>query len=314
MRGGGACEPSAVSFNLGPTLLQKVAEMDLHWGPSHLPVLQDRGVGHERHEGGLAFFQPDAVAVARQRCEVVSVGLADRQDKQGSKGDEFHRAPSKRHLQLEGKTLWFWKPSRTKKDQDLPKEMGPPCPPSQVSHRGGRSAVTALFFRLVDLVRIEGSLPDEVETSWITGCNGPVEAGTSAGVTGACSLLVDIHDQRVLVTIGTNLKHRLGMARSGALVPELLSTTGVVDGLADLQGLKQGLLVHPGQHEGLSGLGIDGQCRDESVCVEFRAKLARCIHRALVGAGGEADFCSLPGWVLFAHRWMLVAKEAKRKG
>ncbi len=56
-------------------------------------------------------------------------------------------------------------------------------------------------------------------------------------------------------------------------MPNLLPATRIVDGLAYLKRLFQRLLVHPGQHQGLLGLGVDRNGGDKAFGIELGAKL-----------------------------------------
>jgi hypothetical protein len=101
--------------------------------------------------------------------------------------------------------------------------------------------------------------------------------------------LIDIHEEDVLIAVGTNLLHFLGVPRSGALVPDFLPTTGIVDSFADLERLSEGFLIHPGEHEGFLGVGIEGEGGDEPIRVEFRAEGSSFVEGRLIFPGGKAD-------------------------
>ena len=99
-----------------------------------------------------------------------------------------------------------------------------------------------------------------------------VEAGAAVGVAGTGSFLIDVENEGVLVAVGADFTDGLGVAGGGALVPEFLATAGVVNGLAEFEGAAEGFLVHPGEHEGFLGGGVDGDGGEEAVGVEFGAE------------------------------------------
>jgi DNA polymerase-3 subunit delta' len=129
----------------------------------------------------------------------------------------------------------------------------------------------------------------EVEGAGVPWNDFSVEAGTPAGVAGTRSLLIDIHEENVLIAVGANFLHFLDMPRSGALVPDFLSTAGIVDGFADPESLFEGFLIHPGEHEGFLGGGIEGEGGDEPIRVEFRAEGCSFVDGRLIFPGGKTD-------------------------
>ena len=85
------------------------------------------------------------------------------------------------------------------------------------------------------------------------------------------SVLVDDGEQRVAVAVGAHFHEALGVAGCFAFAPELLARAGVVCHLSGGEGLREGVAVHPGEHERFAvvlALGDDG---DESVLVEAQA-------------------------------------------
>ena len=142
----------------------------------------------------------------------------------------------------------------------------------------------------VDRLRVEGALViDKVECAGVARNDLAVETRATSGVAGARALLDDVHQQDVLVTIGADLLHDLGVTRSGALVPDFLPTARIVDCLSDAQSLLERLLVHPGQHQGLRGGGVQGQGWNEAVRIKLGTEGTGLIDGRLLFAGGEAD-------------------------
>lgn len=70
---------------------------------------------------------------------------------------------------------------------------------------------------------------------------------------GAC--LFDFSEQGITVTIGKKGDKFLTMSGSFAFYPEGVTATGKVDHLPGLEGFFESILVHPGEHEQLSGVG-----------------------------------------------------------
>lgn len=72
-------------------------------------------------------------------------------------------------------------------------------------------------------------------------------------------------------------------------MPELLPAAGEIDGLSNFEGFLQGFLIHPGQHEGFLGLGVDGDGRHEAIRVELWAEIGglvsgvACAHGEMCG-------------------------------
>src|SRR4051794_27838770 len=80
-----------------------------------------------------------------------------------------------------------------------------------------------------------------------------VEAGALAGVAGR-ALLVDEHQQRVAVAVHPHAAHPLAVARRLPLHPVLAPAARPVGGAAGGQGPVQRLVVHPGEHQHLTGV------------------------------------------------------------
>ncbi len=117
-----------------------------------------------------------------------------------------------------------------------------------------------------------------------------VKAGSISGVAAAGAVLTDFENEGVLIAVGENLFHSLRVARSGALMPELLATAGEIYCLADLEGLAEGFLVHVGDHKDLVGVRVLGDRDDEAAFVEFRGKGQPGLDGFAVIAGSEGDF------------------------
>src|SRR3954447_8875689 len=80
-----------------------------------------------------------------------------------------------------------------------------------------------------------------------------VEAGALAGVAGR-PLLVDEDEQRVAVAVQPDVADPLAVAGGLALHPVLAPAARPVGGPARGEGAAQRLVVHPGQHQHLSGV------------------------------------------------------------
>lgn len=106
---------------------------------------------------------------------------------------------------------------------------------------------------------------------------------------GAGAFLVDVEDEGVLVAVGADFADGLGVAGGGAFVPNFLAAAGEIDGFADFEGLAEGFLIHPGQHEGFLGFGIDGDSGEEAVGVEFWAEGEGLVGFFACWEGGEGD-------------------------
>ena len=114
---------------------------------------------------------------------------------------------------------------------------------------------------------------------------------------GAGTFLVHIEDEGVLVAVGADFADGLGVAGGGSFVPNFLAAAGEIDGFADFEGLAEGFLIHPGQHEGFLGFGIDGDSGEEAVGVEFWAEGEGlvCVFAAWEGGEGDGVGCAHGG-------------------
>jgi hypothetical protein len=79
------------------------------------------------------------------------------------------------------------------------------------------------------------------------------------------------------------------MAAGGAFVPKFLAGAAVVHGLAQGDGLAQGLGVHVGEHERLTGGCIGGDTGDQTGCVELWCELCALLQVSDCGAVGKGD-------------------------
>src|SRR5690606_27564195 len=80
-----------------------------------------------------------------------------------------------------------------------------------------------------------GLIEGEFRAVFGQGNDVPVETGAAAGVTGSGPDLLDVDDQRVLIAIGADFDDFLDVAGGFSLVPQFLTRTGVVNGLADFE-------------------------------------------------------------------------------
>ena len=93
------------------------------------------------------------------------------------------------------------------------------------------------------------------------------EARFCARVTG-WTVWPDQHQQRVSVAVKHDLFHRLGVARSLALVPERVARTGPEPRFAAFAGAIQTLLIHVREHQDPPGACILHDCRHQAILVE----------------------------------------------
>ena len=145
---------------------------------------------------------------------------------------------------------------------------------------------------MVDLVRVVGLVGDFLTQGYGVArlLYISVKAGSISGVAAARAVLANFEDEGILVTVGENLFHGLRVARGGSLVPELLTAAGEIDGLADLESLAEGFLVHVGDHKDLVGVGVLRDRDDEPVFIKLRGKRESFFERDAVIAGSEGDF------------------------
>src|SRR5918997_6067383 len=98
-----------------------------------------------------------------------------------------------------------------------------------------------------------------------------VEAAALAGVAGR-ALLVDEHQQRVAVAVQAHVADPLAVPGGLALHPVLAPAARPVGGPAGGQGAVQRLVVHPGDHEHLTGVVLldDGGDQPGGVAAQQR--------------------------------------------
>lgn len=144
----------------------------------------------------------------------------------------------------------------------------------------------------INLVRIVGLLHDlATKGNRLIGSrflDVSIEAGTIAGVAAAGAVLADLEDKGVLIAIGENFLHRLDVTGGGALMPEFLAAAAEIDGFALFDRLAEGLLVHVGDHEDFTGVGVLGHGGDEAVVVESRGENEVGLDGLAIVAGTEA--------------------------
>ena len=167
------------------------------------------------------------------------------------------------------------------------------------------------LFVPVNLIWIKGPLSDESKGGGVPRFHYAVEAGASPGMTCSGTLLVNMKDEGVLITVGADLKNPLGMSGGCALVPDLLPAAGVVDGFAQKESLPEGFLIHPRKHQRFVGLSIEGNGGNKSISIKLGAELIGLIHGGLALPGAKAD--SLGG-ILIAHGREAGAMKRKEKG
>ena len=136
----------------------------------------------------------------------------------------------------------------------------------------------SLFF--VCFVGVVGLLGDKSQFSGIISVNCAVEARIVADVTLA-GINVDLQDDAVLVAVNKYLLDLLDVPGLLALLPELFARPAVVGGRACCDSLLQRLLVHTGDHQDLAGLGILGNCGNQTIGVKFRLERI-CLFNTLV--------------------------------
>src|SRR5690606_23440956 len=93
-----------------------------------------------------------------------------------------------------------------------------------------------------------------------------VEAGGVAGVARG-TVLVDLHQDRVLVAVETHLLDPLAVSGSLPLDPVLLATAGPVRRPTRRQGAMKSLVIHPPEHQHLAGVVLLGDRRHQPVSV-----------------------------------------------
>jgi hypothetical protein len=83
-----------------------------------------------------------------------------------------------------------------------------------------------------------------------------IEATSISSVAASGALLANFHYERILITVGQDFFDNLSVTRGRALVPDLLTAAGKVDGFAYFQRSAKRFLVHVGNHENFVGVGI----------------------------------------------------------
>ena len=84
-------------------------------------------------------------------------------------------------------------------------------------------------------------------------------------MTGNAALLFDFEQDHIVIAVDPYLAHLLHMAGAFALVPQFVARAGPVDGLPQLDGFRQCLAVHPGEHQDALALGILGDDRHKAI-------------------------------------------------
>ena len=107
----------------------------------------------------------------------------------------------------------------------------------------------------------------------------------------AAAVLFYAQNERILVTVGADVDDLLKLAAGGPFVPELIAAAAPINGLAEFERHFEGLLVHVGQHEWRTGLGIDRHRGHEAMLIEFWGKQHAFFNGMLRLTGGEGD-----GW------------------
>ena len=118
-----------------------------------------------------------------------------------------------------------------------------------------------------------------------------VEARSISGMAATGALLANLQDESVLIAVGQDFLHDLGVAGRGALVPDLLAAAGKVDRFPDFESFGERFLVHVGDHEDLVAIGILRDRHDETVIVKFRGKGESALDEFAIVTGAKGDFC-----------------------
>lgn len=148
----------------------------------------------------------------------------------------------------------------------------------------------------VNRVRIKGSFvihEIEIDRVVLWKAHRTVKAGSTTGVTSAGSLLGDIENESILITVRADFVDFLGVSGSRSLVPNLLAGPRIINRFTLFDGHLQRVLVHVGQHERLACLVINGHGRDEAVVIEPGCKGEGFVEFLFIGAG--ENFSSLMG-------------------
>ena len=100
-----------------------------------------------------------------------------------------------------------------------------------------------------------------------------------------------VHPQQDGITIAVERYgfDLLGVAAGGTLDPIFLAGTRIVGAVPGGEGVGQRVVVHPGEHEYLTGVGRLGDGRHESLVVEAHA-------------GGDGGVELVGFWVVWAYR------------
>src|SRR4051812_15174927 len=104
---------------------------------------------------------------------------------------------------------------------------------------------------------------------------GPEEAAALAGVTSAPPFLLHDEEQGVDVAVVEGVTHVLAVTRRLALAPVLLAAPAPVPHAPRLERAPQGGLVHPGEHEHLTGALLLHDRADQAVGVVLHARQLR---------------------------------------
>src|SRR6266545_6042697 len=106
----------------------------------------------------------------------------------------------------------------------------------------------------------------------------PEEARALSGVAGAATLLLHDEEEHIAIAVVVRLADVLAIARGLSLAPVLLAGTAPEPRAAGLEGLAQGLGVHPGHHQHAAGARLLHDGGHEAVAVERDVRQVAVIH------------------------------------
>src|SRR5689334_849755 len=96
---------------------------------------------------------------------------------------------------------------------------------------------------------------------------------------GAVAVLLDREQDRVVVTVDSNLMYGLEVSRFFALAPQTIARAREIAGVARPQSFLEGLAVHVGDHQKASALIVLGDDRNDTAAlveVDLRSGRLRC--------------------------------------
>src|SRR3954462_5181152 len=145
-------------------------------------------------------------------------------------------------------------------------------------------------------------IDEEERGAAVFGLDLAVEAGPAAGVTRRSDLL-DAKPDRILIAIGADLDHALGLTRGLTFSPQGIARAAEIPGLAGRNGLAQRLVVHVRDHQNVAGGDVGRDDRHETGRVEpgkegetFLGFMGMSGHNALAGLFREVSAAGLaPG-------------------